>query len=431
MTLKEQSGLSILSSRFWLIVSVCGLAAALSLGWHVYAEPSLLRGRGAALAVSLVLCLLFAVPACIYAITAAVMLANLGERLGLLTAQNERLHAQNEELEQAHLRQRARIDDLATLREIALIVNRETDFSIIAEKAMDLLGALLEPRRATLFIIDQPGGVPKPFADYADGKVRTGRRMQAADLPRMPVEEFERRSVVAGVRGDAFYTTVPLKVGDEVFGCLLVVFPLKGRTSEHCLADFNEHQRDFLLNFAQHISLAVKTKHLQFQMVLDGLTGLYTKSHFQTQIESHADFARRHADPFSLVVIDIDHFKKVNDTYGHSTGDLVLTGVASTLLHSLRKYDSAYRTGGEEMAVLLPRTDLKRVAQIAERLRSRIEKETFAAADGRHIRVTASCGASQYRQGEPPEALFERCDRNLYAAKQSGRNRVVADEAGA
>jgi diguanylate cyclase (GGDEF)-like protein len=195
------------------------------------------------------------------------------------------------------------------------------------------------------------------------------------------------------------------------------------------IREFNASRRPLLQEIAQHISLAVKAKHLHMKSVTDGLTLLYSKSHFSRQLDAHVDFAVRNAQPFSLILLDIDHFKQVNDNYGHASGDVVLSGIAETIRNSLRKYDSAYRIGGEELAVLLPRTDLGRAAAIAERLRTRIEKQKFVAKENVPIRVTVSCGVAQYHAGDTSETLFSRTDQCLYSAKENGRNCIATEAA--
>ena len=430
MARKQSSSIGSWLNRLWFFVGVCGLSACLSLAWHVYSDRQIIQGGPAGASVSVMLCVLFGVPTCVYAIACAVVAGSRRRREATQGRRLAKLREQVAEMDESSIRQRERIDDLATLREVALMVNRESDFAIIAEKTLDLLAALINPVRASIHVIDESSNLLEPFADYDGHKVRTGTRMRSANLPPMNLDEFQHRSVVCVVREDKLYATAPLKVDEEILGSLLVVFPRGPRTEAEALRDFNEHQRAFLLDIGQHVSLAVKNKHLQMQVVLDGLTGLYTKSHFRVRMEGQADFARRHQEVFSLILVDIDHFKNVNDTYGHATGDVVLAGVAKTLLSGLRKYDSGFRTGGEEMAVLLPRTDLSRAIRIAERLRSRIEKEAFKALDGSAVKITVSCGAAQYMAEEAPESLFERCDRNLYAAKKGGRNRVEPGDAG-
>ncbi|MDP6438592.1 MAG: GGDEF domain-containing protein [Candidatus Brocadiia bacterium] len=426
MARKEPPIIGLLLGRLWLFVSTCGLAACVALGWHLYSDPSLLRENPVGVRISLMLCVLFGTPTCLYGIMSALRAGERERRLRQAARELAGLRTQLTDQERSRLRQRARMDELATLREVAYIVNREGEFSLIAEKVLELLAGLLEPLQACIFVIDEPNNLLKPFALYADGKVKTGARLRASGLRAFSLDEFKHRSVICSVRDGEFQATVPLKADDETLGGLLVVFPRDDRSEAELLAEFNERWRDFLLELSRHISLAVKTKHLQAQVLLDGLTHLYTKTHFADRLEGHADLARRHKEPFALILLDIDHFKRVNDTFGHAAGDEVLKGVATTVRRSLRKYDSGYRTGGEELAVLLPRTNLTRAAKIAERLRNRVQSGTFVAADGARVKVTASFGVAQYRSDEPPEDIFERCDKNLYAAKRTGRNRVVA-----
>ena len=123
-------------------------------------------------------------------------------------------------------------------------------------------------------------------------------------------------------------------------------------------------------------------------------------------------------------MLDIDHFKKVNDTHGHAAGDEVLRRVAKRIRTSLRKYDAAYRYGGEELAVLLPRTDMDQALVTAERLRSVIEAQKVRA-EGRLISVTVSIGVAQFQAADDADSIFGRADRRLYRAKDQGRNQVV------
>jgi diguanylate cyclase (GGDEF)-like protein len=164
--------------------------------------------------------------------------------------------------------------------------------------------------------------------------------------------------------------------------------------------------------------------------VEDALTGLATKRHFIHQLQTFLALARRHEEPLCLIMVDIDHFKKVNDTYGHLTGDLVLRDVAQILMKSIRKggdlAHSAYRYGGEELSIILPKTDLARAKQVAERIRSTVEEKTFKSHKGQKLRVTISLGLAQLQpQMGTHEELIALADAALYQAKQSGRNRTV------
>jgi diguanylate cyclase len=134
-------------------------------------------------------------------------------------------------------------------------------------------------------------------------------------------------------------------------------------------------------------------------------------------------------DPLSILMIDIDHFKKFNDSFGHQVGDQVLAVVANVLQENVREGDLAARYGGEELMAVLPGASLDQCVDVAERIRRRVSDARLTRrATGEEITsVTVSIGVAQFRLGEPAEALVERCDRALYRAKRSGRNCTVPE----
>jgi diguanylate cyclase (GGDEF)-like protein len=157
----------------------------------------------------------------------------------------------------------------------------------------------------------------------------------------------------------------------------------------------------------------------------DGLTGLNNHRIFQQKLTGELKRSERHNAPLSLLLIDIDYFKKVNDTYGHPVGDLVLKGVSKILQRVLRDIDIAARYGGEEFVVILPGTDSIGAKNIAERLRKTIMAETFTS-DGRNVKITTSIGiASVPAEARTKEELIEKTDQALYHAKHNGRNQSV------
>ena len=158
--------------------------------------------------------------------------------------------------------------------------------------------------------------------------------------------------------------------------------------------------------------------------VTDGLTGLYNRNYLTTHIENM--MSRDSGKPVSLLMIDIDHFKKVNDEYGHGVGDEVLREFGERIRAGVRGIDLAVRYGGEEFVVLLPDTDIELACKVAERLRRRIGGEPMkVAVEGGPLRVTCSIGVTGCRAGEGSDAAFKRADKALYAAKRGGRNRIV------
>jgi len=160
--------------------------------------------------------------------------------------------------------------------------------------------------------------------------------------------------------------------------------------------------------------------------VTDGLTGLTNVRHFREQMQREHIRARRHNDPYSVLMMDIDHFKKINDLYGHPVGDIVLREMAAIFREAVRLTDLPARYGGEEFIVILPRTRLPEAAIVGERIREAVERKVFAAPSPM-LRCTVSVGIADYLPGTEgtEKTVIGRADQALYSAKSGGRNRVV------
>jgi diguanylate cyclase (GGDEF)-like protein len=164
---------------------------------------------------------------------------------------------------------------------------------------------------------------------------------------------------------------------------------------------------------------------LRLMLTQDFLTGASNRAHFFDTAERECARSRRYGQPLALIGLDIDHFKRVNDTYGHAVGDAVLKTISRECKALLRQSDTFARLGGEEFVVLLPSTDMQHAAQLAERLRAVIAA-TAIEVGGSSLHVTASFGCATTNLTEStPTALVAGADKALYAAKKSGRNRVV------
>jgi two-component system, cell cycle response regulator len=166
-----------------------------------------------------------------------------------------------------------------------------------------------------------------------------------------------------------------------------------------------------------------QSRRLESLIFGDELTGLPNRRFVLTQLSALVSGAKRHERPLSVLMVDIDHFKQVNDTYGHAAGDAVLAAVAGTLRDRLREEDWVGRLGGEEFAALLPDEDLEGAAVVAESLRHAIEHMGVRLEDeGEILRVTVSVGYATLEAGEDADAVLRRADDALYAAKADGRN---------
>jgi two-component system, cell cycle response regulator len=164
--------------------------------------------------------------------------------------------------------------------------------------------------------------------------------------------------------------------------------------------------------------------------ITDPLTGLHNRRYMEGHLRTLVDEALAAGRPLSLLVADIDFFKRINDTYGHDAGDNVLREFAARLRRNTRGIDLACRLGGEEFVIIMPDTEIERAMQVAERLRACVAGDQFQANSETCIQVTASVGiATLERRDDTPETIFKRADNALYAAKREGRNRVVADAA--
>jgi two-component system, cell cycle response regulator len=164
--------------------------------------------------------------------------------------------------------------------------------------------------------------------------------------------------------------------------------------------------------------------------VTDPLTGLSNRRYLETHLKALSEQAKSSARPLSVLVTDIDHFKSVNDTYGHAAGDDVLREVAQRLRRNIRGIDLVCRMGGEEFIIVMPDTAPERARLAGERVCSCIAAEPFQIGPATQVRVTASVGlATLEHSGEPLDSLLQRADEALYSAKRAGRNRVVADAA--
>ncbi len=163
------------------------------------------------------------------------------------------------------------------------------------------------------------------------------------------------------------------------------------------------------------------------QAVHDPLTGLYNRLAFDERMAQEFARWKRYRQPMVLLVVDIDRFKRINDTYGHKAGDKALKIIAERILGEVRESDFLARYGGEEFVILMPETTLADGRQVADKLRANVAKSQFHY-QGEAVTITVSLGVAAPREGDTPESLFQRADQALYRAKESGRDRVVSED---
>ncbi|MDP3540380.1 MAG: diguanylate cyclase [Azonexus sp.] len=210
-----------------------------------------------------------------------------------------------------------------------------------------------------------------------------------------------------------FFTAAPLRnAAGEIIGAIETLQDVSARRqAEEALRESEERYRQLSLT--------------------DSLTGLFNSRCLHENLLDELERAARYRRPLSLLVLDCDNFKCINDTFGHLEGDRVLQALALVITQCLRRTDSAYRYGGEEFVVLLPEATAEVAYTLAERLRSEFAGEEVFAADGRSIHCTVSIGVAEYVSGDGEASLIRRADEASYKAKQAGKNCVAMAGGGA
>ncbi len=172
-----------------------------------------------------------------------------------------------------------------------------------------------------------------------------------------------------------------------------------------------------------------RLESVRHEALTDGLTGIPNRKAFDIGLSAAVERAHELGEPLCLMMVDIDHFKKVNDAWGHQTGDQVLRLVGNCLSENVKGRDTAARYGGEEFAVILPQTDLTGAFSVADQIRKKVESKKLVKKSSGDILgvITVSAGVALYRPGEPLEEFVSRADTCLYDAKAKGRNRVIGE----
>ncbi len=182
-----------------------------------------------------------------------------------------------------------------------------------------------------------------------------------------------------------------------------------------------------LIHLQKRVAEAQHWRELKQANRIDSLTGLNNRRCFDEIMHKENERAERYNHPTSLIMLDLDHFKKVNDNFGHQTGDTVLKNLGKILFDQVRQSDTPCRYGGEEFAIILPETGIVEAQQIAERIRKAVAQESIITHNNVHLKVTASLGIASTEHNYTND-LLERADQALYCAKDRGRNQCVAEE---
>ena len=306
-----------------------------------------------------------------------------------------------------------KIDDIAP----SLI---DAVYSIAPQERVSI--ALFTPKGEQFEMVRQIGFALSEGSTFDLGTTRIGLVARSREPDYISDLRNERSPVLPfKIHDEGSLFIMPLSYEKELLGILIFLSPIP-----NAIRPYQIELLKVLGNQAAS-SLANAKFHAEIERmaITDGLTGLFNHRNFQEKLAAEFRRLERFSAPLSLLLIDIDFFKKINDSYGHPAGDEVLRGVARVIRETVRSVDIPARYGGEEFAALLPGTNHEGALKMAERLRESIEKTRFPF-EGKELRVTVSIGAATSpHDAVAKEELVEKTDKALYYAKRNGRNRCV------
>jgi diguanylate cyclase (GGDEF)-like protein len=313
------------------------------------------------------------------------------------------------------------LDQLSILREISLAVNASLELSETLPVIVNVVQGALDVRRVTIFALDRAGAVFRPVAAKYGDDLILAERLEEEHEPRHGTalgRALDARTVLlenTALRRTAY---VPLLAKNEPLGALVLQDPRDE-------APFNDDDAALFRQLAAPISMAIHNARLYALAVYDGLTGLYVRRYFDLRMDEEFAQSGRYGRTFSVLLFDIDHFKKFNDTHGHQTGDAVLRQFADLLRQNTRQSDTCCRYGGEEMVIILPETGIEEAALLADKLCSAVRRHVFRGTEEQALSVTTSIGVAEFDEAYTnPAEMVQAADTALYEAKRSGRDRV-------
>jgi diguanylate cyclase (GGDEF)-like protein len=260
---------------------------------------------------------------------------------------------------------------------------------------------------------------------FAKKVIETGQPLLVAQMKDLPPEFLPDTLPEAGRYGSDSFLIVPIQaMGEEVESRGAVIGALS-LTDKLTKVPFSGNDQEMAQILASQTGIALANAELYEKATVDNLTKVFVRRYFMQRFDMAIKNAGFTNEPLSLIMIDLDHFKSVNDTYGHQAGDAVLKQLGKILKKVVRPEQTVARYGGEEFAILCPGVDNEVVSKVAERVRLGVEEHAFKLPDGREIKKTTSLGCSTLHPGENREQMTERADQALYDAKKTGRNKWI------
>jgi diguanylate cyclase (GGDEF)-like protein len=308
----------------------------------------------------------------------------------------------------------SQIDILVAQREIALVIGQSSDAEQVIRQTCEVIAPLFGTSPSFQFCSAR-GRDLAAILTYSAGQAVANGRVASEELVHMAMKQGR---LVSASEGE--YLTVAAPTDSQTVWTMRTTIDGAPEIKSKLISRYM-HCMEELTKF---VGLAIRTPELYHKATRDGLTRLGNRQYFNDQLKIFFTTAKRYGDELSIILIDVDHFKNINDTFGHLAGDYVLSEVARVILKQAREHvDQVFRYGGEEMAIILHRTSSGGASILAERIRKRIE-ETHFRLDGHSITVTVSVGIACLSSHKEPSDLVGAADGALYRAKESGRNRI-------
>ena len=318
----------------------------------------------------------------------------------------------------------------AALFEIGKLVGSDLDPGILLSRIAELICQLIDAKSCSVMLLDAPR--KRLLAKAAYG-LRTERMhslsFRVGEGVAGWVVERGESALISDVSQDPRFITL---AGNQTPIASMLCVPLLARndrvgvvtaTSERPGA-FDANHLELVRFISRTIALDIENVRLHRVAVTDPLTGAYNREFLVQRLPQEIEAALERDRTLSVAMVDVDHFKAVNDQYGHGVGDTVLAEVARRLRGAIRAGDILVRYGGEEFLAVLPKADAGRAWEVGERMRQRVCERAFDVGDGLALLLRISVGIAQWRIGESMPDLIERADTALYGAKDRGRNRV-------
>jgi|GEM_PF-172155 len=325
-----------------------------------------------------------------------------------------------------------KVRELTTLYEISRAIASTLNLENVLNLAMKMINQLMNTRRCSIIILGRDGKeINARVSQGLSEDILKQIKLDDAESILSHVLKTKQPILIKNIDAEpAFkmsesgryftnsFMSVPLYIKEQIIGVINVTDKING-------TQFTEDDLKLLITLANQIASDVDNARLYEMAVTDGLTETFNHKYFQQHLEKDIERSKRYHEELSILMIDIDHFKKCNDTYGHQEGNKILKKVTSILKASIREVDLLARYGGEEFAIILPCTPKSGAFEIAQRMREIIEKSEFCLSN-QQIRITVSIGIAAFPEDASLQFdLIRKSDISLYHAKKTGRNRVI------